>query len=185
MKIFRDNEIFNQQLHNTWNLSHSLSLYIYIYIYSHLQTDSFVVSLLFSEARYVRRLKLGSKHVQLYVRLSIIPLKQPANHVCLRIIRPYVVAYVCLHICLRGYQSSQFIQIDLHYASGSRKFLRQSTQPPSGSVYIVIHSFVVSQLFIYIYIYIYRYCFLLYHPFLCFPSFPLSLFWSRRYVSDV
>ena len=60
---------------------HNIYIYIYIYIYSHPQTACFVVSQLFSVARYVGCLKLGSKPVQLYVRLSIIPLSQQANHV--------------------------------------------------------------------------------------------------------
>ena len=38
--------------------------------------DCFVVSQLFSVARHVGRLKLGSKPTQLYVRLSIRPLDQ-------------------------------------------------------------------------------------------------------------
>ena len=45
------------------------------------QTECFVVSQLFSEARHVGRLKLGSKHAQLYVRLSIRLLGQQACHV--------------------------------------------------------------------------------------------------------
>ena len=53
----------------------------YIYTYRHPQTDCFVVSQLFSVARHVRRLKLGLKPAQLYVRLSIILLSQQANHV--------------------------------------------------------------------------------------------------------
>ena len=51
-------------------------MYIYIYIFSHPQTDCFVVSQLFSVARHVGRLKLGSKPSQHYVRFSIIPLSQ-------------------------------------------------------------------------------------------------------------
>ena len=72
---------------------------IYIYIYSHPQTDYFVVSQLFSMARHVGHLKLGSKPAQLYVRLSIRPLGQQAYHVGLRIIRYYVAtaAFICLH----------------------------------------------------------------------------------------
>ena len=42
-------------------------IYIYIYIYCHPQTDCFVLSELFSVARHVGRLKLGSKPIQLYV----------------------------------------------------------------------------------------------------------------------
>ena len=82
-------------------------------------------------ARHVGRLKLGSKPTQFYVRLRIIPLSHK------RIIRHYVVAFVCLHFCLFVYQSAQFVQRALHYASGSRKFLRQIAQPPWGSIYIL------------------------------------------------
>ena len=39
--------------------------YIYIYIYCHPETDCFVVSQLFSVARRVGRLKLGSKPTQI------------------------------------------------------------------------------------------------------------------------
>ena len=111
--------------------------------------DCYVISQIFSVARYSGHLKLGLKPAQIYVRLSITPLSQQAKHVSLGIIRHYVLAFVCLHFCLIGCQSAQFIRRALHYASGSRKFLRQSAQPPWGSVYIVIHidCFVVSQLF--------------------------------------
>ena len=51
-------------------------LSIYIYIYSHPQRDYFVVIQLFSMARHVGHLKLGSKPAQLYIRLSIIQLDQ-------------------------------------------------------------------------------------------------------------
>ena len=50
------------------------------------KTDCFVVSQLFSVARHVGRLKLGSKPTQLYVRLSIRLLGQQAYHVSLGII---------------------------------------------------------------------------------------------------
>ena len=80
---------------------YSIYIYIYIYIYSHPQTDCFVVSQLFSVARHAERLKLGSKPTQLQVRLSIIPFSQ-VNHVSSRIIRHYVVTFVCLHFCLTG-----------------------------------------------------------------------------------
>ena len=49
--------------------------------------DCFVVSQLFSVARHVGRVKLGSKPAQLYFKLSIIPLSQQANHVISGIIR--------------------------------------------------------------------------------------------------
>ena len=49
-------------------------------MYSYQQTDCFVVSQLFSVARCVGRLKLGSKPDQLYVRLSIRPLGQHEYH---------------------------------------------------------------------------------------------------------
>ena len=56
-------------------------------MYCHPQTDCFIVSRLFSVARHVGRLKLGSKPAQLYIRLSIRPLGQQAYHVSLGIIR--------------------------------------------------------------------------------------------------
>ena len=107
--------------------------YIYTYIYCHPQTDCFVVSQLSSVTEHVCCLKLGSK---LYIRLSIILLSQQANHVSSGIIRHYVVAFICLHFCLTGYLSAQFIWRALHYASSSSKFLHQSAQPPWGHIYI-------------------------------------------------
>ena len=103
-------------------------IYIFIHLYCHPQTDCFVVSELFSVVRHVGLLKLGLKPAQLYVTLSIVPLSQQANLVSLGIIRHYVVAFICLHFCLTGYQSAQFIQRALHYASGSCKFFRQSDE---------------------------------------------------------
>ena len=79
----------------------SIYIYIYIYIYCHPQTDCFIISQLYSVARHVGPLRLGSKPVQLYVRLSIRPLGQQAYHVGKGIIRYYVAtvaaAFVCLH----------------------------------------------------------------------------------------
>ena len=75
----------------------NIYIYIYIYIYCHPQTDGFLISQLFSLARHVGRLKLGSKSAQIYVRLSIIPLSHQANHVSSGILRHYVVAFFCLH----------------------------------------------------------------------------------------
>ena len=69
---------------------------VYIYI-CHPLTDCFVVSQLVSLVRHVGRLKLGSKPVQICVRLGIIPLSQQANHVSSEIIGHYIVAFVCLH----------------------------------------------------------------------------------------
>ena len=61
----------------------------------------------------------------------------------------YVAAFVCLHFCLTRYKSAQFVRRALHYASGSRKFLRQSAQHPWGRVYChpQTECFVVSQHF--------------------------------------
>ena len=124
-----------------WCLVLLIYIYIYIYIYCHPQTDCFVVSQLFSVAIHVGRLKLGSKPAQLYVRLSIIQLSQQTNHVSSGIIRHYVAALVCLHFCLTGYQSAQFVRRALHYASGKRKFLHQSARSTLGSVYIYIYMY--------------------------------------------
>ena len=73
------------------------NIYIHTHIYSHPQTHCFVESRLFSLARHLERLKMGSKPAQLYVRLSIRPLCQQVYHISLGIIRYKVVAFVCLH----------------------------------------------------------------------------------------
>ena len=78
---------------------------------------------LYHNSSHVEDLKLGSKPTQLYVRIRIIPLSQLANHISSGIIRHLVVAFVCLHLYLTGYQSAQFVRRALHYASGSRNFL--------------------------------------------------------------
>ena len=132
---------------------HYIYIYIYIYIYYHPRIDCFVVSQLFSVARHVWRLKLGSKPSQYYIRLSIIPLSHQANNVCSGIKRHYIVAFVCLQFCLTGYQSAQFIQRALHYLSGSHKFLHLSAQAQVGAY-----------VYIYIYIYIYIYLLIYYLP---------------------
>ena len=150
--------------------------YTHTKIYSHLLRDCFVLSEFFSMARHVGRSKPGSKPIQLYVRLSLRPLGQQAYHVWLR----EFLRYLCSNSSVRlftflypiGYQSTQFFRRPLHYASGGRKFLHQSAQPPWGSVYCHPQTdcFVLSELFsvarhvgrskpgskpIYIYIYIY------------------------------
>ena len=66
-------------------------------VYCHPLADCFVLSQLFSVARHVGRFMLGSKHAQLYVMLSSIPLSHQSSYVSSGIIRHYVVALVCLH----------------------------------------------------------------------------------------
>ena len=66
-------------------------------MYCHSQTDCFIVSQLFSVARYVGCLKLGSKPSQLYVRLSIRLLGQQVYHVGKGIIRYYVATAAAIH----------------------------------------------------------------------------------------
>ena len=56
-------------------------LFVYKIYICHPQTDCFVLSELFSVARHAGRLKPGSKPVQLYVRLSLRPLGQQADHI--------------------------------------------------------------------------------------------------------
>ena len=77
-----------------------ICIYIYIYIYCHPQTDCFVVSQLFSVARRVGRLKLGSKPAQRYVRLYITPLSQKAYPIGKGIIRYYVATAAAVFVCL-------------------------------------------------------------------------------------
>ena len=116
--------------------------YIYIYIYCHPQKDCFVLSELFSLERHVGRSKPGSKPIQLYVRLSLRPLSQQAYHVWLReffkVLYSNSSSRLFTFLYPIGYQSAQFFRRALRYASGDRKFLHQSGQPPWGSVYIVI-----------------------------------------------
>ena len=63
-------------------------------------TDCFVVSQLFRVTRHVGRFQLGSKPVQLYVRLNILPLSPQTKYVNSRIMSHYVEAFVCLHFAL-------------------------------------------------------------------------------------
>ena len=112
-------------------INHSLHLdrcyqffYIYIYVcvcvcvYCHPRTDCFVVSQLFSVARHVGCLKLGSKPTQLYVRFSILPLSQQSTYASSGIIRHYVAAFVCLHFALPDNRVLNSFEELLHYASG-------------------------------------------------------------------
>ena len=71
-----------------------------IYVYCHPHTDCFVLSPLFSVARYVGRFKLGSKPAQHLFRSSIIPLSQQVTFACSGIIRHYIVDVICLHFAL-------------------------------------------------------------------------------------
>ena len=95
-----------------------------IYIYCHPQTDCFVLSELFNVARQVGRSKPGSKPMGIFKVLC----SNRSSSVCL-----FTFLYPI------GYQSVQFSRRALHYTSSGRKFLRQSAQPPGGSIYIVIH----------------------------------------------
>ena len=136
---------------NKWNKLYVLCLVIFSwsdcelvsfisYIYCHPQTDCFVLSELFSVARHVGRLNPWSKLVQLYVRLSIRPLGQQAYHVGegnYKVLCSSSSVRLFTFLYPIGYQSAQFFRRALHYASGVRKFLRQSAQLPWGIVYIV------------------------------------------------
>ena len=99
-------------------------IYIYIYVYCHPQTDSFVVSELFSVARHVGRLMLGSKSAQFYVRIRII-LSLQTNHVTWGIIRHYVVAFVCLHLCHVAKHKHQ-MSITVSWSNDRCQFLANS-----------------------------------------------------------
>ena len=128
-------------------------IYIYIYIVIHKQTDCFVLLELVSVANQVWRSKPGSKPIQLYVRLSLRPLGQQAYHVGWENFKVLCSnsssSRLFTFLYPIGYQRAQSFRRALHYASGHRKFLRQSAQPPWGSVYIYMY------VYIYIYIYIY------------------------------
>ena len=80
--------------------------YIYIYIYCHSHTDCFVLSELFSVARHAGRSKPGSKPIQLYVRLSLRPLGQQADHVGQGNFKGIYVATAAASVCLHVYTLS-------------------------------------------------------------------------------
>ena len=138
-----------------------LNIYIYIYIVIQRQTVSFYQN---SSVWHWGRSKPGSKALQLYVRLNLRPLGQKAYHIWLREFLRYLFSNssssrLLTFIYPIGYQSVQFFRRALHYASGGRKFLQQSAQPPWGSGYIVIYRQTVSfyqnsSVWLYIYIYI-------------------------------
>ena len=64
------------------------------YIYCHPQKDCSVLSEVFSVAGQTGRSKPGSKHVQLYVRLSFRPLGHQADNVYI-----YIYIYICINKC--------------------------------------------------------------------------------------
>ena len=75
-----------------------------IYINTHVMlfTDRhfWYITTLFSVARYAGCFKLGLKHTQLYITLSILPLSHQATYVSLGIITHYISAFICLHFAL-------------------------------------------------------------------------------------
>ena len=147
----------------------------HIYIYCHPQADCFVVSQLFSMARHVGHLKLGSKPAQLYVRLSIRPLGQQAYHVGKGIIWYYVAtaaaaaAFVCLHFITYRIPEYSIHLKSFALCKRQPKIPSPECSPPMEErIYCnpLTDCFVVSQLFrvarhlgprLYIYIYIYIY----------------------------
>ena len=120
-----------------------------IYIYSHLQTDCFVVSQLFSMARHTGHFKLGLKPTQ----LNILLLSQQVTYISLGINKVLCISFHLYKFCLTGYQSVQFIRRAVHYVSAS-------VFNPWKGAYIAGHRQTVSLcvcVYIYIYIYIYIY----------------------------
>ena len=88
LNIQESTTILNACTRKVWKL---IECTTYIYMHFHPQTDSFVISQLFSVTRHVGRLKLGSKSAQIYVRLNIILLILQENHVNSGIIRHYAI----------------------------------------------------------------------------------------------
>ena len=113
--------------HTYINLLQSVTIYIYIYIYTycHPRTDYFAVSQLFSVARHVGRLKLGSKPARHYVKLSIKPLDQQA------------------------YQSAQFVRRACIMRAAAENSFTRVFNPHGGACTLSskTNCFVVSQLF--------------------------------------
>ena len=138
----------HQRTHTSLSLSLYIYIYIYIYIYCHPQTVSFwhhfSVSLDTQDAWSQDR------------NPSNFTLDLVSDHSANK--RTTLAKGIIRSLCSNGssnvrlftflypieYQSAQFFRRALHYANGSRKFPRQSAQPPWGSVYIVIHRHTVS-----------------------------------------
>ena len=120
-----------------------INVFSNIYICCHLHTDCFVVSQLFSVARHVGRLKMGSKPVQLYVRLSIIPLGQQAYHVGSGIIKSYVVTAAATFVLFTIYTLpdirvlNSFEELCIIWAAADNSFARVLN--PHGGAYIYIY----------------------------------------------
>ena len=143
------------------SLSLSIYIYIYIYIYCHPQIDRFVVSRLFSVARHIGRLKLGSKPAQLYVRLSIRPLGQQAYHVGLR---DNKVLCSNLKSCIHLFT---FYTLPDARVLDSFEELRSQVWPVVKCdiyiytyIYIYIYTYIYIYIHIYIYIYVYMYIYI-------------------------
>ena len=132
------------------------------YIYSHLQTDCFVLSELFSVARHAGRSKPESKPVQLYDRLRLHTTSR------LRWLREFLGIFMFSKQQQQplftffsypiGYQRAQFFRRALHYANGGRQFLLQRAQPPWGSIcnpYIYIYVCVCVCVCVCIYLHLY------------------------------
>ena len=104
---------------------------------------------IFSVARHVGHLKLGSKPAQLYVRIR--PLGQQAHHVSKGIIWYYIATAAEVFICLQFYTLpdtrvlNSFEGLCILRAAAENSFARVLN--PHGGAYVYI-------LYIYIYIYI-------------------------------
>ena len=75
-------------------------VYIYIYIYIVFHRKTSVLSQLVNVARHAGLFKMGSKLAKLYVRLSILTLRQLVTYVSSGIITQYLSAFFCLHFVL-------------------------------------------------------------------------------------
>ena len=116
-------------------------IYIYIYIYIHCdpQTNCFFVYQIFSEARHVGRLKLGSKLAQVYVKLSIRPLSHQADHVSSGILRHYIVAFFVKIFDFPDTRVlNSFEELCIMRAVAVNSFARVLN--PSGGAYIYIYT---------------------------------------------
>ena len=91
-KHIRSWSLYNVNISEAYTLCACIYIYIYIYIYILSSTDCFILSELFSVARYVRCLKPELQPIQLCVRLSLRPLSQQAYHIWLREFLRYYVA---------------------------------------------------------------------------------------------
>ena len=121
-------------------------------MYCYAQTDCFLVSQLFSVARYMRHTKPGSKTHLTLRQTDYIPLSQASNSTSVRELTHIdQISFVYIFALSDADLLNSFEDLCITWMA-TILFFHQRTQPPLGEAYILSHT---DRLFCYIYIYIY------------------------------